>query len=81
LCLSIKDNVSAIEEACKRDLGKPSYETYLTESGWCMNDIIFIQNNLEKWVKDESAPDIPLLNSALNPIIRKDPIGVVLVIG
>jgi len=46
-----------------------------------LNDIIFIQNNLEKWVKDEAAPDIPLLNYALNPFIRKDPMGVVLVIG
>jgi len=62
-------------------LGKPDFETYITESGWCMNDIVFIQNNLKKWAKDESAPDIPLLNSALNPVIRKDPLGVVLVIG
>lgn len=46
-----------------------------------MNDIVFIQNNLKKWAKDEAAPDIPLLNSALNPLIRKDPLGVVLVIG
>jgi beta-apo-4'-carotenal oxygenase len=46
-----------------------------------MNDIVFIQNNLKKWMKDEAAPDIPLLNLALNPTIRKDPIGVVLVIG
>jgi beta-apo-4'-carotenal oxygenase len=46
-----------------------------------MNDIIFIQNNLKKWIRDEKAPDIALLNTALNPRIRKDPIGVVLVIG
>jgi beta-apo-4'-carotenal oxygenase len=46
-----------------------------------MNDIIFIQNNLKKWVEDEKAPDIPLLNTALNPRIRKDPIGTVLIIG
>jgi beta-apo-4'-carotenal oxygenase len=77
----IKDNEAKIEEACKRDLGKAGYETYMTESGWCMNDIVFICNNLEKWMKDESAPDIPLLNSALSPKIRKDPLGVVLVIG
>ncbi len=46
-----------------------------------MNDIIFTCDNLESWAKDESAPDIPLLNKALNPRIRKDPLGVVLVIG
>jgi beta-apo-4'-carotenal oxygenase len=63
------------------DLGKPEYETYLTESGWCKNDIIFICKNLEKWMKDESAPDIDLTNKLMSPIIRKDPIGTVLVIG
>jgi beta-apo-4'-carotenal oxygenase len=46
-----------------------------------MNDIVFICNNLAKWMKDEKAPDIPLMNAALSPKIRKDPLGVVLVIG
>jgi beta-apo-4'-carotenal oxygenase len=53
----------------------------MTESGWCANDIIFICSNLEKWMKDESAPDISLTNKFLGPKIRKDPLGVVLVIG
>jgi beta-apo-4'-carotenal oxygenase len=77
----LKDNEEAIQEACKLDLGKPSFETYLTESGWCMNDIVFITQNLEKWMKDESAPDIALMNKFLSPMIRKDPLGAVLVIG
>jgi len=46
-----------------------------------MNDIVFICNNLAKWMKDEKAPDIPLMNAAFSPKIRKDPLGVVLVIG
>ncbi|TKA71161.1 hypothetical protein B0A49_05190 [Cryomyces minteri] len=77
----LKDNEDALLEACKRDLGKSSFETYLTEVGWCENDIIFMCNNLEKWVKDEAAPDIPLLNKALSPRIRKEPLGCVLIIG
>lgn len=32
-------------------------------------------------MKDEAAPDIPLTNSLLNPRIRKEPLGTVLVIG
>ena len=32
-------------------------------------------------MKDEKAPDIPLSNSLLNPRIRKEPLGTVLVIG
>jgi beta-apo-4'-carotenal oxygenase len=68
-------------EACKIDLGKPSFETYLTETSWCMNDIIFVCDNLSKWMEDEKAPDIDLVNSFLSPKIRKDPLGAVLIIG
>ncbi|KAL8951651.1 MAG: hypothetical protein Q9222_002379 [Ikaeria aurantiellina] len=77
----IKDNEAAIAQACKQDLGKGHFETYLTEIDWCLNDIVFVTKNLEKWVKDEPAPDIPLANKLLSPRIRKDPLGAVLVIG
>ncbi|KAI9708205.1 MAG: hypothetical protein M1820_004159 [Bogoriella megaspora] len=77
----LKDNEEAVLEACKRDLGKSQFETYLTELGWCMNDIIFMCNNLSKWTKDESAPDISLTNKLLAPKIKKDPLGTVLIIG
>ncbi|KAB8342863.1 hypothetical protein FH972_022460 [Carpinus fangiana] len=78
---AIDDNKAAIAEACMKDLGKGEFETYLTESGWCLNDIIFVQRNLAKWAKEESAPDIPLMNKAMSPKIRKDPLGAVLIIG
>ena len=77
----IKDNELAILEACKRDLGKPTLETYAGEIDWCKNDIVFICDNLKKWAKDETAPDMPLTNRLMRPKIRKDPLGVVLVIG
>lgn len=80
-CNRLKDNEAALVEACKRDLGKSAFEAYLTEIDWCKNDIVFVCNNLEKWAKDEKAPDIPLMNTALSPRIRKDPLGCVLVIG
>lgn len=53
----------------------------MAEYGWVLNDIVFVQNNLPKWVKDEKAPDIPLANKLLAPHIRKEPLGTVLVIG
>ncbi|EKG12154.1 Aldehyde dehydrogenase NAD(P)-dependent [Macrophomina phaseolina MS6] len=77
----LKDNEQLIIEACKKDLNKSSFETYMAEFGWVLNDIVFVQNNLEKWVKDEKAPDIPLANKLLAPHIRKEPLGTVLVIG
>ncbi|KAL8720521.1 MAG: hypothetical protein Q9225_002643 [Loekoesia sp. 1 TL-2023] len=71
----IKDNEAAIVQACKQDLGKGTFETYIAEIDWCKNDIVFVTRNLEKWVKDETAPDIPLANKLLSPRIRKDPLG------
>ena len=77
----MKDNQALILEACKRDLGKSNFETYLTEVGWCMNDIVFMSNNLAKFAQDESPPDIALTNRLFGPKIRKDPLGTVLIIG
>ena len=75
------DNEAAIVEACKSDLGKPFYETYISEIDWLKNDIVFVTKNLAKWMKDESPDDIPLTNKLLNPRIRKEPLGTVLIIG
>ncbi|KAI4202350.1 MAG: hypothetical protein LQ348_001522 [Seirophora lacunosa] len=75
------DNEAAIVQACKEDLSKPTFETHIAEIEWCKNDIIFVTQNLPKWVKDETAPDIPLMNKLLSPRIRKDPLGAVLIVG
>ncbi|TVY20370.1 Beta-apo-4'-carotenal oxygenase [Lachnellula arida] len=77
----LHDNIEALTEACKNDLGKPAFETGISEIDWCMNDIIFVTKNLEKWAKDESPPDMDLPNKLFSPRIRKEPLGTVLVIG
>ena len=48
---------------------------------WVLSDAIFVSQKLYKWAKDEKAPDIAIANSVLRPKIRKDPLGLVLVIG
>lgn len=78
---AICDHEAHLLEACQQDLGKPLFETYLSEIDWCKNDIVFVTKNLAAWAKDENAPDMPLMNTALNPKIRKEPLGAVLVIG
>lgn len=75
------DHEAEIIEACKQDLGKPSFETLLGEVKWAENDILFVSKNLEKWAKDEKAEDIPLMHYFMSPMIRKDPLGCVLIIG
>jgi beta-apo-4'-carotenal oxygenase len=75
------DNAELIKEACKLDLGKSSFETYLTEIAWCMNDCIWMADNLPRFVKDEKVSDIGWTDMPLRPRIRKDPLGTALIIG
>ncbi|TAQ90205.1 hypothetical protein B7494_g1460 [Chlorociboria aeruginascens] len=75
------DNSDALVEACKSDLGRSSFEALVTEVEWCKNDIIFVTQNLKKWMKDEPAPDVSFPNTLMSPRIRKEPLGTVLVIG
>lgn len=78
---AIKDHEAEMLEACQRDLRKGYFDAQLAEITWLTNDIIFICNNLEKWMKDEKPEDIAWTNKLVSPRIRKDPLGVVLVIG
>ncbi|CAD6567057.1 MAG: hypothetical protein ASARMPRED_000482 [Alectoria sarmentosa] len=77
----LKDNAKAIETACKLDISKGVFESNISELNFCTNTIIYDINNLEKWAKDESSPDVPFDMMALRPKIRKDPLGAVLIIG
>ena len=78
---ALKDHEADILDACVKDLGKGYFEAMLTEITWVQNDIIFMTNNLEKWMQDEKPDDISFTNKFVSPRIRKDPLGVVLVIG
>lgn len=78
---AIKDREALLGEALQKDLGRPFYEAYLTEIGWVLNDIIFTINNLDKWSKEEKAQDVPFTFMPMRPRIRKEPLGVVLVLG
>ncbi|KAI9882360.1 MAG: hypothetical protein M1823_005893 [Watsoniomyces obsoletus] len=78
---AIHDNEDALIEACRLDMGKPRFEAAAGEVGWSKNDIMFTCKNLERWARDEKAPDISWMNQAMGPKIRKDPLGTVLVIG
>ncbi|KIX07170.1 uncharacterized protein Z518_01823 [Rhinocladiella mackenziei CBS 650.93] len=78
---AIVDHEKELVEACQRDLGKGLFEASTAEINWVKNDIVFMTRNLEKWMKDEKPADIAWSNRLVNPRIRKDPLGVVLVIG
>ena len=78
---AIADNEKELLEALARDLRKGTFESFTAEINWTQNDIVFQTQNLEKWMKDEKPADIAFSNRLVSPRIRKDPLGVVLVIG
>lgn len=75
------DNTELILEACKKDLGKSEFESFLSDIDWAKNDAIFASKNLQKWAKDEPVTDLAFSNKILSPTIRKEPLGAVLVLG
>jgi beta-apo-4'-carotenal oxygenase len=77
----LKDAEPLLLEACMLDLKKSAYEAYLSEVGWVLNDIIYMNKNLQKFMKEEKPADISLTNMPMRPRIRKEPLGAVLIIG
>lgn len=78
---AIKDNEQLLYDALKADFNKPAFETYITEIAWMQLTILDVMKNLRKWAADEPL-EVPLLSKLLNsPRMRKEPMGIVLIIG
>lgn len=78
---AVESHEDELREAVKRDLNKGFFDAMVSEIDWIKNDIVFITSHLEKWVEDEKPANVSFSNSMVNPRIRKDPLGIVLVIG
>ncbi|KAH3680824.1 hypothetical protein WICPIJ_008107 [Wickerhamomyces pijperi] len=76
----IKDNEQEIKNALKLDLNKPENESQLTEISVVLGDLLYIIDNLEKWVKPECPADVPLLFKLASPKVYKQAFGTVLII-
>ncbi|GJC98079.1 aldehyde dehydrogenase [Colletotrichum higginsianum] len=71
----------ALCDALRKDLRKCKHEALLSEVEWCANDCLYMLKNLEKFAADEKCEDVPLTYAMLKPRIRKEPLGMILVIG
>lgn len=72
LSKAIKKYQDAIHGALKTDLGKSSYEAYITETGFVQHEIRFAMKHLKKWAKPEKVkPGIRLLFTAKSYIHRE----------
>lgn len=77
---AVQDNEEAILEALHKDLGKSSFESYVTEVGFVLSSISEMVKNVDEWMKPESAKTPIHLQPAKSFVVR-EPYGSVLVIG
>ncbi|XP_015680997.1 aldehyde dehydrogenase family 3 member B1-like, partial [Protobothrops mucrosquamatus] len=80
LCYFLEERQADIQRAMCEDLRKPCFETELTEVLLVRNELANALNNLNCWMKDESV-NKNLLTKLDCAFIRKEPFGVVLIIG
>ncbi|XP_070813283.1 aldehyde dehydrogenase family 3 member B1-like, partial [Pituophis catenifer annectens] len=80
LCHFLDERHIDIQHALCADLHKPCFETEITEVLPVRNELAYALNNLHSWMKDENVHKnlLTLMDCAF---IRKDPYGVVLIIG
>ncbi|KAF9375185.1 aldehyde dehydrogenase 3, member A2 [Podila verticillata] len=76
----LAENDAAIRDAVFRDLHKPPAELMIGESGMVKQECIDAIKNLEKWAANRSVKT-GIVNKFDNVHIRKDALGMVLIIG
>ncbi|KAF9199392.1 Aldehyde dehydrogenase [Haplosporangium sp. Z 27] len=76
----ISENEDLIREAMFLDLGKPPQEVLLSEIGITKHECELAIKNLERWASPEKVKT-PWINVLDDAHIRRDPLGVVLIIG
>ena len=76
----LKEREAEALAALRSDLGKPTLEGYASEIGFCVAEIDHTLEHLADWVAPEKVGTAQA-NFPASRAIRRDPLGVVLVIG
>ncbi|KAG0016577.1 Aldehyde dehydrogenase [Entomortierella chlamydospora] len=76
----IAENEDLFREASFLDLRKPPQELFLGETGIIKHECVEAIKNLDRWASPEKVK-VSLINKFDDIHIRKDPVGVVLIIG
>ncbi|KAJ8251534.1 hypothetical protein GJAV_G00222370 [Gymnothorax javanicus] len=76
----MKENEEPILAAMHKDLAKPKFEAVLSEIEMVTNEICFAINNLQTWVQPEYVGK-NLATKLDDCFVRREPLGVVLIIG
>eukprot|EP00066_Takifugu_rubripes_P012648 XP_011601914.1 PREDICTED: aldehyde dehydrogenase family 3 member B1-like [Takifugu rubripes] len=76
----IKENEQRILDALHKDLAKPKFEAVLSEIDIAINELHFAISNLSSWMKPEYV-EKNLATKLDECFVRREPLGVVLIIG
>ncbi|KAJ8385869.1 hypothetical protein AAFF_G00179350 [Aldrovandia affinis] len=76
----VKENETLILAALHQDLAKPKFEAVLSEIDMVMNETCFAINNLRTWMQPEYVGK-NLATKLDDCFVRREPLGVVLIIG
>ena len=77
---AILTHEDAITEALQKDLGKSSFESYVTEIGFVLSSISQMLKNIDSWMKPEAVKTPVHLQPSKSFVVR-EPYGSVLIIG
>ena len=77
----VDDNESALLDAIEKDLNRPRAESYLTDLAGIRKDIIYHLDNIDVWAADETIGESFISRSLGVARVRKEPKGVILIIG
>ncbi|KAJ5092620.1 Aldehyde dehydrogenase NAD(P)-dependent [Penicillium alfredii] len=77
----IEDNKERMATALYADLHKDRQETFFAECGVTQSDILHTLDKLDQWTQDERPARTNMLNFLGRAVVRKEPLGVTLIIG
>lgn len=76
----IKENEAEILQALHKDLAKPKFEAILSEVDIVVNELVYAIDNLHGWMQQEYVSK-NLATKLDDCFVRREPLGVVLIIG
>uniref|UniRef100_A0A4W5RGX7 Aldehyde dehydrogenase domain-containing protein n=1 Tax=Hucho hucho TaxID=62062 RepID=A0A4W5RGX7_9TELE len=77
----VEENEQLIQDALHKDLHKPKFESVLSEIQITLNDLYFAMENPRTWMQPEYNIGKNLATRMDDCFIRREPLGVVLIIG
>lgn len=80
LARGIRRSEASLLSALKKDLGRSAVDAYASEIGFVLNQIRTALRHLRRWSRPRRV-HTPLLFQPGSSIVRRDPMGVVLIIG